>query len=276
MLRTRPYIFWLQENASEPPRKQEQEVGPYERHRRLIAFDVNTDQSALAGYSWRNPLTNHNYGYQLRVDIKMLEDSDKAYKIAAWTGVAYISLSGLYLYLRSGWKLALVPIAMAALNTEIISAAQNSAFRKSFPTLQKVQEEIQKQYDNGNLQAKQLVDRWHYGDVEYAAGRIWNANLPKAEGGDGLGQLQGSSIVSAAGGGACFHRLFFDGGYKQSWGMIFLGVLGSLSTVDNLLTFFNIGQELQAGGERVAHEFHLLGQMTGVFWSWLLKYWFKI
>ena len=82
MLRTRPYIFWLQENASEPPRKQEQEVGPYERHRRLIAFDVNTDQSALAGYSWRNPLTNHNYAYQLRVDVKMLEESEAQGKMA--------------------------------------------------------------------------------------------------------------------------------------------------------------------------------------------------
>ena len=55
MIRSRPYIFWLQENASEPPRKPVQEVGPYERHRRLVAFDINDDSSALAGYSWRNP-----------------------------------------------------------------------------------------------------------------------------------------------------------------------------------------------------------------------------
>ena len=97
MIRSRPYIFWLQENSSEPPEKQVQEVGPYERHRRLVAFDINDDSSALAGYSWRNPLTNHNYAYQLRVDIKMLEDSDRAYKFMAWTGVVYILLSGLYL-----------------------------------------------------------------------------------------------------------------------------------------------------------------------------------
>ena len=104
MIRSRPYIFWLQENTSEPPQKQEQ-VGPYESHRRrLIAFDINTDQSALAGYSWRNPLTGHNYAYQLRVDVKMLDNSDKAYKFAALMGAGYITLSAIYLYMVGGWK----------------------------------------------------------------------------------------------------------------------------------------------------------------------------
>ena len=113
-------------------------------------------------------------------------------------------------------------------------------------------------------------------DVEYAAGRVWTASAPKSEGGDELGRLQGSSIVSSAGGGACFHRLLFDGGFRQSWGSILLGVLGSLSTAGNLFAFFAQGNDLMAGGERVAHELHLLGQLTGIAASWILKRFYKI
>lgn len=276
MIRSRPYIFWLQENASEPPEKPEQEVGPYERHRRLVAFDVNTDQSALAGYSWRNPLTNHNYAYQLRVDVKMLDRSDDMYKFMAWTGVVYILLSGLYLWNRGGWTLALWVLGLGVAETEAISGLLNYAFHTGFPTFQKLAEEIQKQYDKGEPQFKQLVDKWHYGDVEYAAGRVWQANLSAAEGGDNLGHLQGSSIVSSAGGGACFHRLFFDGGFKQSWFSIFLGVLGSLSVVDNVMTFAKQGNDLMDGGEQVGHVYHLLGQLTGIFASWFVKRRYKI
>jgi len=271
MIRSRPYIFWLQENTSEPTRDTEQEVGPYESHRRLVAFDVNTDQSALAGYSWRNPLTNHNYGYQLRVDIKMLDNSDLNYRLAAWAGVVYILVSGLYLWNRGGWTLALLPLGLGALATELISLKATRDFDKLAPTFQKCAEYIQKQYQEGKPQYVELVNKWHYGDVEYAAGRLWQANHV-----DKLGQMQGSSIVSSAGGGACFHRLVFDGGFKQSWWMIILGVLGSLSTVDNLLTWIQVGSSLQDGGEVVGHLYHLIGQLTGVFASWFVKRQYKI
>ena len=170
----------------------------------------------------------------------------------------------------------MVPLAIGALNTELTSWASNDNYRKQFPTFQKVAEEIQKEYEKGTPQAKTLVDRWHYGDVEYAAGRIWQANLPRAQGGDGLGQLQGSSVVSSAGGGACFHRLVFDGGFRKSWGSILVGILGSLTVFDNLAAYFAVGSELQAGGEQVAHGLHLMGQLTGFFMSWFVKWWYKI
>ena len=272
MIRSRPYIYWLQENASEPQRKQE--VGPYERHRRLVAYD--TDQSALAGYRWENPLTGHNYAYLQRVDIKLFDQADRDAKQMAWAGVACILLSGAYLYHRGGWKLALWPLGLGVAATEAIGGFLDYMFSSTFPTLEKLIEEFNKYYQQGEPTIVQLVDDHSYGDVEYAAGKLWQTRLPRSQGGDGLSQTQGSSIVSSAGSGACLHRLVFDGGFSKSWLSIILGLLGIFPLVDNVLTWWKVGDKLETGGESIAHGNHLIGQVLGVSTSWVLKHYFKV
>jgi len=64
-------------------------------------------------------------------------------------------MSALYLTERGGWKLAVVPLAMGALATEVVSWMANNTFRKQCPTLQKLTDELRKEYDKGDPQAKE-------------------------------------------------------------------------------------------------------------------------
>ena len=71
------YIHYLLERdgAISPPPKR-----TYQNRRRMINYSIAYDNTRLAGYEVKNPITGHNYAYRLRVKKADWEKVDKAMK----------------------------------------------------------------------------------------------------------------------------------------------------------------------------------------------------
>jgi hypothetical protein len=75
----------------------------------------------------------------------------------------------------------------------------------------------------------------------------------------------GMSIVTSAGGGFVMTELFWKQKYKKlSWPwLLTIGLFGSYAVIDNIISLYKYRFTRTAGGNRVGHQYHLLGVITG-------------
>ena len=257
------YIYYLlsQDESKQSSRRSK---GVYMR-RRTMQYSIAMENSLVAGYEWRNPLTNHNYAYQTRIVKELYEGVDGALKKSALFGLATIVAQGLWLYRQAGWRTALGILGAGAAVVEFRSQQMESNFRNKFKTLQDLQDQLSVNIQDPNHPEADLVKRFYHDDVEYAAGALWHMNQV-----DNIKTYQGLSGVSNAGGMAVLLRFFFANGMKLPAGWLIAFLVAVTPILDSVYQMVNMGDRFVDGASMaVSHFDHVLGWVVGLVASYI-------
>ena len=92
----------------------------YQNRRRMINYSIVYDDTLLAGYEVKNPITGHNYAYRMRVKKKDWEKVDKTLK-EMFLGQALITipLNCFYIWWAFGFPAVLWSLGHGVVITEV-------------------------------------------------------------------------------------------------------------------------------------------------------------
>ena len=110
------YIHYLleREGITSPPPKRT----AYQNRRRMIAYSIMYDDTQLAGYEVKNPITGHNYAYRVRVKKADWEKVDKAMKgMFLEQALFTIPLNCIYIWWSLGFPAVLWSLGHGVVNT---------------------------------------------------------------------------------------------------------------------------------------------------------------
>lgn len=218
-----------------------------ETRRRLV---VNKHPT---GYNWISPISGHNYAYSSLVNKADVNHNNTANLETTWWQSDMLASS----IIATAWLPQKAPIRtiLALLLPPVIITEAYAFFERSKWSgyLKMTREEQQEKFGTDSYVIAQ-----YNGEVPaFMEAQSYKLNTTSLS--------QGMSIVTSAGGGFVMTELFYKNKYKKmSWfWLLTIGLFGSYAVIDNLVSLYRNGFRRGMGGNRVGHEFHAIGVITG-------------
>ncbi len=219
------------------------------------------------------PLTGHNYAYQLRVKNKIAKKTKEALEFSFLMGLGVTTACSVYLGGTRGWKLMAFVLGAGVALTEGIAWSYRRAFWKQVNSETELYDKLRTTQTEGETGANwgqlqdfiKMYDATNSKDLQYAAGALWHMRKN-----DDIQPIQGISMVTAATSAATINTHWYRGGYKKGWFWWLLAAAAHVNLADNVYAWYSDSPDSKKPGAlAIGHRAHLAGWLVGLSASWL-------